>query len=1033
VQSSASGFSVLGADPSQNRTLIDGADFGGGNLPRDAIQTASLATNAFDPAQGRFAGGEFVVQTRRGSTNFASTVRAQLLPNALSWRDPKASTPVSNRFAISGFAAGPIRKRTVTGLAAFDLSGTRTDVASLLNPRAAELSAFGVSPDTVNAVVTALGNLGVPYLQDQRHRSAAKGSAFLRGDFEKSSTTRLAISALANWEHVPHAGDNLGFPSATSTTDGVVGRLLVNGSTYISGSLDELSLSVESSASCNTPTVTMPAGIVRIANLSVDNRVGTAALQFGGTGSSSSRRWNNVLRFNNSLSVLVDSARHQLKFTQELVIAQSELSGSPGGGTFSYLNIDALRNNQPSSYENTFLAQSGRARETTFGASVGDNWSALPGKLELQGGVRVDATVFPDRPVYNRNADSIFHLRTDQVPNPLAISPRVSFKWRPFGRSPKPIMPEGTSIEGASFTRGRLRPMDAAGVGVETDERFISVSGGIGVFNGTFPLYRVLSLRSTASPVGQTRVSCVGDATPRPLWAGAQDFPSISCLDGVGFATYTPNVTAIGSDFHPPTNWRGSMGIQGLYAAGMAIVPQFSYSVGTNSESRIDLNFVELSRFVLNSEANRRVYAPVSAIDVRTGLVAAGAGRQSAEQGSVFELTSDLRYRALQTVVSLVPRAAILGGARAYLTYSYNRQRVLSRGFAASTNEDPRQLEWTSGSQPAHQILLGLTNLGRGSLRIASRISLNSGSAFTPLVGQDINGDGVANDRAFIPNPAVSQDTVVAHAVATLLTSAPSNIRRCLQRQLGAIAKQNSCRLGWGVNLDLAINVLPPDGFGLGDRIRATVNVFNAGNALVRAFKLENTALGRGAQSSTVDTRLLDVVAFDSVKKQFRYTVNQQFGERRSLAGAQALSPFSVQVGVQVLFGQVASAFPNRPRIVEDPETERNRIVSDLLRQFAGPDPIQKIGTLVDSLGLDELQRAGVVTSERSYLKERDSILSAIVRAVQTKAIVRNEQLNSRMNAALQLVRPIQQRYRAQILSLLSAEQRTRLDQLTKR
>jgi len=33
-----------------------------------------------------------------------------------------------------------------------------------------------------------------------------------------------------------------------------------------------------------------------------------------------------------------------------------------------------------------------------------------------------------------------------------------------------------------------------------------------------------------------------------------------------------------------------------------------------------------------------------------------------------------------------------------------------------------------------------------------------SGTPFTPLVASDINGDGYANDRAFIANPATTAD-----------------------------------------------------------------------------------------------------------------------------------------------------------------------------------------------------------------------------------------------------------------------------------
>ena len=53
-----------------------------------------------------------------------------------------------------------------------------------------------------------------------------------------------------------------------------------------------------------------------------------------------------------------------------------------------------------------------------------------------------------------------------------------------------------------------------------------------------------------------------------------------------------------------------------------------------------------------------------------------------------------------------------------------------------------------------------------------------SGATYTPMVAQDINGDGQVNDRAFIPS--ASSGSALASEMQTLLASTTGAARRCL-------------------------------------------------------------------------------------------------------------------------------------------------------------------------------------------------------------------------------------------------------------
>src|SRR6185369_2181927 len=79
---------------------------------------------------------------------------------------------------------------------------------------------------------------------------------------------------------------------------------------------------------------------------------------------------------------------------------------------------------------------------------------------------------------------------------------------------------------------------------------------------------------------------------------------------------------------------------------------------------------------------------------------------------------------------------------------------------------------------------------------------LQSGYPYTPIVASDINGDGLANDRAFIFDPAHAPTVDVANGMSSLLGNTTAEARDCLRRQLGTVAGGNSCRRPWSLLLN---------------------------------------------------------------------------------------------------------------------------------------------------------------------------------------------------------------------------------------
>src|SRR5262249_6534297 len=151
---------------------------------------------------------------------------------------------------------------------------------------------------------------------------------------------------------------------------------------------------------------------------------------------------------------------------------------------------------------------------------------------------------------------------------------------------------------------------------------------------------------------------------------------------------------------------------------------------------------------------------------------------------------------------------------------------------------------------------------------------LTSGRRYTPMVSSDINGDGLANDRAF---------------VFSNVAAAPKLARDCLAAQVGRVATRNSCTGPWTQSLNLAISP-DPARTGLRDRGQISLivtNVLGAADQLVHgASHLKNWGT-----AVTPDQTLLNVRGFDPTSKTYRYDVNPSFGSTSASALAGRL-PF---------------------------------------------------------------------------------------------------------------------------------------------
>jgi len=306
-------------------------------------------------------------------------------------------------------------------------------------------------------------------------------------------------------------------------------------------------------------------------------------------------------------------------------------------------------------------------------------------------------------------------------------------------------------------------------------------------------------------------------------------------------------------------------------------------------------------------------------------------------------------------------------------SYTYMRSRDQSsfsccsaiEGFAdATTAGNPNVLGWATSDYGRRPSIMR-----SASYAISQRVELTtvprlmSGTPYTPMVSGDINGDGVANDRAFIFSPS-SGDTAVANGMSRLLASAPSNVRSCLLSQTGSVANRNSCAGSWQPSADLQLNFRPA-WWGLDRRMTIMVSTVNMLAGLDQLLHGNNDLHGWGGYTRP-DPTLLFVRGFDPVSQRFTYAVNERFGSTRGSANAFRV-PFQLALQARYVIGPDQNAERmrglfgggrggrNGAGAPGEGAAANSEDLADRLQRML-PNPAAQILELKDSLALTDTQ-----------------------------------------------------------------------------
>ena len=967
VVTTAGGISVVGLGAAQNAVTLNGMAFAGSSIPRDLSTRVRVATSSYDPSIGWFSGARTNVQLAPGGVFSSRRMHLSGDAPALQASDPVAGGlgQRASVFDVSLSGDGPL-------VGAFTYNGgaqvthRSADRASLGSASADLLKHAGIAPDSASRLIQLLGTQGLP--SSLSEGATTSDHVVLLGridhapydwDSLRAARTTWGLAGYADLTRQDAIGrDVTAIATHTGVSDRRIGGLSAELSHYLeNGGLATVRSGFSADHAMSTPDLFAPDGRVVIQSDVPGASVGgLASLAFGGNGalSSSSRRW--TWESDAELELYPPGAStHRVKVAGDLRFdGFAQQAAQDALGTFSFNSLADLAAGRASSFTRTLGALTEHGREGNAFVSIGDLWRVAP-PLQLLYGARLEGNAFLESPSFNPAIASVFGARTDQAPRALTVLPRAGFTF------------------------------DVPDAG---DRPAGSVRGGFGAFRNLLDPQLVAGpSTATGLPNGITRLACLGDAAPLPDWtAYVRDPGSIPdrCSSGATgvLDDSKPSVMLVDPDFAPPLSWRSNLSwSSNIHGIGYSIGAV--YSDDRHQPDAIDLNFIGTSRFSLADEG-RAVFVDPSSIVSTTGAVSTVDARRSASFGRVTRATSDLRGIGRQlTVLAYPPLSHLpLGGliAETSLGYTLSSRRSQQTGFAGTTFGDPSVSEWARGDLDVRHRFVARTLLlpfgNRAGVGLVIGAQLQSGRPFTPMISGDVNGDGLANDRAFVH--AATGNDALASGMRSLLASAPSRVRDCLLGQSGSAAGPNSCEGPWSAALDANLILGRGHVPALPSRAIVTASFTNVLGGIDQLLHGSDALRGWGT-TPTPDPVLYVVRGFDASARQFAYQVNPRFGDTRAASTTQR-APFRLTLDVRIDIAPPSTQQqvdrwlqPGRKR----PGTRLN--AAELARRLEHnvPDPYAELLSETDSLLLTPAQVASLRDVQRRYRARMDSTWSA--------------------------------------------------------
>lgn len=958
------GISVLGLGPGQNSVTMNGMAFSGTDIPRDALTRIRVSTSTYDPANGWFSGAQTSVDLVLGGQFTNRTSHFTLDAPAMQYTDRISSRSGQRYTNLNGSVGGSGPLADGNWAYNFGLQGGRksADVASLVTADADLLQHAGVAPDSVTRLLALLAQAHIPTsIGGLRGGTIDDNVSFIgRIDHAPYDWTKLAynpstygLQAYGKWARTEAAGFSaIGTPAHSGTNSSLLGSLTAF-YTMLFGQNDlaDVKSGVTLTHGAADPYLSLPDGRTLVVSSFPGGGGGVSTLQFGGNSAMQSDtrafRWETTAQ---AQFYPPGALAHRVKLAADARF--DDFSQDVFGnrfGTFSYNSLSDLAANQPSSFSRTLTAPTRRGGEWNSFVSLGGLWRANE-KLQLIYGARVDANVFTQTPAYNPAVATAFGLRTDRGPNSIDVSPRFGFTWQ-----------NGT---------GKI------------------LRGGAGEFRNLIDATLLAAPSvSTGLPGSLVRLSCVGSAVPTPNWSAYNSDPSAipqQCAAGSpAFVDVAPNVQVVDANYRPQRSWRANLGGQSSVFNSVYSIEGL-LSLNLDQPGTVDRNLNSSPQFSLGSEG-RPIFVGQSSIVSANGAVSPTAARLNGSFGRVVDAVSDLRSFTESGVFTLRPY--VPDKLRPYFgdvnfAYTLTHIRAQQRGFDGATFGNPALVEWARGDFDARHMLVAqwvFRPIGDARAIFFLYGRLQSGLPFTPMVASDVNGDGLANDRAFVADPAKTADAALASGMRTLLNSAAPNVKQCLTSQFGQAAARNSCEGPWTAQLNASLRLSGQQLLHT-PRMDVTINLANPLSGVDQLLHGANNLHGWGGPAFP-DRTLYSVRGYDATNQRFLYDVNQRFGST-SPATTTLRTPFRLTLDVSV---DIARSIPEQ---MLDSWLKAGRAgrpgekvaAADLFKRFSRtvPDPYAELLQQTDSLLLTNAQVTQIQAIDTRYRARVDAMWNGL-------------------------------------------------------
>lgn len=986
---------MFGLPADGNGTLLDGLSFQGGTLPRDASVHTQIASSAYDASRGGFSGVQVTTTLDGGSVMSQRMAHVTLDAPVLQYNDPVAER-LGGRFvqtSVGGGASGATAFEHVFYNVAGQYTrrlGTTSDLLTA-DPRLAY--AAGLAPDSARRLIAAAEAAGIPVGPPGFSTDQVTDNVVFLGRFDTPKSMNDPGSknlwSLLLYGNVSHR-QALGVGATTAPSVGhdansaILTARLVR-SVYFGPHdswLNETRSGFTSNTSRTSPWIAAPAAVVMVASSFADGSGAVSSVALGGAGNDGSRNRSWTWETTNTTQWYSRGHAGTIK-----LYVDSRLDGynwwSPGTdlGAFTYGSVADLAANQPASYTRTVQSPAIAGNAWSGVLALGDLWRSSA-TFELEGGLRLEENRYFSPPPANSKVASALGISNDAVPNTLHLSPRLGFTWA--------IARGQTTNQAAVYSNG---------TGAFYQGPYGVLRGGVGEWRSALAPTLLSGAEAATGLAGASRtVSCIGAATPTPDWsayAASQASVPSQCLDGSSgvFSDAAPNVRLFDPSYTAGRSWRANL-IWESRVPGFRYRLDGTYALNLNQPGTYNLNFVNVPSLSLADEGNRPVYVPVSSIVPATGGVSPVDARVTPMFGTVSASRSDLRGTARQFTVQITPDFAFSAfdeknppfwqalWRRMYVSaaYTYADVRSDARGFDGATAGDPTALSWASGTfTPRHQIQLQFGILGPKGISLGAYAVVASGLPYTPMVGSDINGDGYANDQAYVFNPATAP-LAIASQLRSLLAQAPGAARACLERQVGSVAGRNSCAGPWSTALNLRLSFPNRIPLWAGRWADIGVNLANPLGGLDQLLHGADNLRGWGTNASP-DRTLYYVRGFDPATRSFTYEVNPRFGSTRASQNT-IRAPFRLTVDLSLYLGRPYQLLmlDRSMALVRRLRNDPKGAVDTLRVRFAAnlPDMYNWVIGRADSLLLSPEQLDSLSAAAVPYRKSVDSLVTQL-------------------------------------------------------